>query len=151
MENRVTGGTMIALACSAIMGYAAQQPPATSAPTPAPRPSKTPSAQSEPKDKDTTTVIGCVQAGATPRQFVLASSPNVNAPAGLAPTLDKATRYELIPDATTDLQKLVGKQVEVKGAVTKNLIAPHDNDGAPSRDAASRLVARSIKETGTSC
>jgi len=54
METRVTTGTLVALACSAVLVYAAPQ-------------------QTNPS---TETISGCVQQGASANAFVLASAPH---------------------------------------------------------------------------
>jgi hypothetical protein len=160
MQNRVTSGTLVALACCAALSYAAQQPPSpapnvrppgTIAPTPTPQAPNAPSAK--PGDKDLTTVVGCVRPGTGLRSFVLASSPRpLVPPTAQAPpaTADKGTRYELVAESNVDLQKLVGRQVEASGTVSKSTAPTHDTT-APGRELLDRFDVKSVRETGMAC
>src|SRR5574339_834115 len=71
MENRVTTGTMVALAFSAALAFAAhrQQPEKES---------------TKARETSTATVTGCVQPGAGPKTYVLAESPSALVPPGAA-------------------------------------------------------------------
>ena len=127
MKNRITTGTMVALAFSAALAFAAQRP------QPA-------------KETSSATVTGCVQPGAGPKTYVLAESPSALVPPGAAAqpaaARDRGTRYELLPDDTIDLSKLVGRQVEASGTVSKPAV---------SSKALPKFALKSIRETGASC
>ena len=128
MENGITTGTMVALAFSAALAFAAPQ-------------------RSQPsKETSTATVTGCVQPGAGPKTYVLAESPSALIPPGAAaqpvPARDRGMRYELLPDDTIDLSKLVGRQVEASGTVSKPAVS---SKGLP------KFTLKSIRETGASC
>ena len=133
MQNRITTGTMVALACSAALAFASQRP------QPA---------------KEAATVTGCVQPGAGPKTYVLAESPSALVPPGAATqpaqARDRGTRYELLPDDTIDLSKLVGRQVEASGIVSKPAPSPNETKGTKS-DALPKFTLKSIRETGASC
>ena len=137
MENRITTGTMVALAFSAAMALAAQQ------------------RQTDSKETSTATVTGCVQPGAGPKTYVLAESPSALTPAGAAAqpasTRDRGTRYELVPDDTIDLSKLVGRQVEASGTVSKPVVSSNEPKGTPRRDVLPKFTLKSLRETGASC
>jgi hypothetical protein len=139
MENRVTVGTMVALACSAALALAAQRP----------QPGE------ESKETFTATVTGCVQPGAGPKTFVLAESPSALIPPGAAAqpaqARDRGTRYELLPDDTIDLSKLVGRQVEASGTVSKPAVSSNKPKGTTKGDALPKFILKSIRETGASC
>ena len=139
MENRVTTGTMVALAFSAAaLAFAAQRP----------EPAK------ESKETATATVTGCVQPGAGPKTYVLAESPSALIPPGAAAqppqARDRGTRYELLPDDTIDLSKLVGRQVEASGTVSKPA-ASSGQKGTTKSDVLPKFTLKSIRETGASC
>ena len=138
MENRVTSGTMVALAFSAALAFAAQRP----------EPAK------ESKETSTATVTGCVQPGAGPKTYVLAESPSALIPPGAAAqppqARDRGTRYELLPDDTIDLSKLVGRQVEASGTVSKPA-ASREQKGTTKSDVLPKFTLKSIRETGASC
>ncbi len=157
MHDRITGGTFVALACSAVLAYAAQQPrPGVGAP-PVAQPSVV-GAQLDRDAKETKTedvvVTGCVQPGAAPKTYVLAQTPSALVPAGAAsasPSVrDRGTRYELSADGV-DLQKLVGRQVEASGSVITTIGPSRDAHGAPDKDALAKLKAKSVRETGPTC
>ena len=152
MESRITTGTIISLACSAVLGLAAQQPgPGPSVP-PVPKPSVV-GANTDSKETSTATVTGCVQPGAGPKTFVLAESPSALAPAGAttATTRDRGTRYELLPDGALDLAKLVGRQVEASGTVSKPAVSSDTSKSTTRSDALPRFTVKSVRETGASC
>jgi hypothetical protein len=134
MGNRITTGTMVALAFSAALAFAAQRPQPGVGSAPAPRPS----------------VVG-----AGPKTFVLAESPSALAPAGAAtPPLaarDRGTRYELLSDGTIDLAKLVGRQVEASGTVSKLAVSSKAEKSTTRPDALPKFTAKSLRETGASC
>src|SRR4029453_12970472 len=112
-ENRITIGTMMALACSAVLAFAAPQRPQPS------------------KETSVATVTGCVQPGAGLKTYVLAEAPSALIPPGAAaqpvPARDRGTRYELVPDDTIDLSKLVGRQVEASGTVAKPAVSANED------------------------
>ena len=91
-------------------------------------------------------MTGCVQPGAGPKTYVLAEAPSALIPPGAAgqpaSARDRGTRYELIPDDTIDLSKLVGRQVEASGTVAKP---------AAAAKALPKFTLKSIRETGASC
>ena len=140
MRNRITTGTMVALACSAALAFAAPQRP---------QPSK------ESKETSTATVTGCVQPGAGPKTYVLAEAPSVLVPPGAAtqpvPARDRGTRYELLSDDTIDLSKLVGRQVEASGMVSKPAVASNEDKSTKRSDVLPKFTLKSIRETGASC
>ena len=135
MDNRITTGTIVALACSAGLALAAQR--------------------TDSKETSTATVTGCVQPGAGPKTYVLAESPSALAPPGAAkaplPESDRGTRYELLSDGTLDLSKLVGRQVEASGTVSKPAISSKEHKATTRADELSKFTAKSLRETGASC
>ena len=152
METRMTTGTLVALACSAALAYASQQPgPGAGAP-PAPRPSVV-GANTDSKETSTATVTGCVQPGAGPKTFVLAESPSALAPVGAttSTTRDRGTRYELLSDGTLDLAKLVGRQVEASGTVSKPAVSSDQGKSTTRSDALPKFTVKSLRETGAAC
>jgi hypothetical protein len=138
MQNRITTGTMVALAFSAALAIAAQRP----------------QSGTESKESSSATVTGCVQPGAGPKTFVLAESPSALVPPGAAAqpaqARDRGTRYELLSDDTIDLSKLVGRQVEASGTVSKPAVASNDKS-TKRTDALPKFTLKSIRETGASC
>jgi len=142
MENRITTGTMVALAFSAALAFAAQRP----------QPEKE---SKEAKETSTATVTGCVQPGAGPKTYVLAESPSALVPPGAAAqpaqARDRGTRYELLPDDTIDLSKLVGRQVEASGTVSKPAASSNGEKGTTKSDVLPKFTLKSIRETGASC
>jgi hypothetical protein len=157
MHDKITAGTFVALAFSAVLGYAAQQPrPGVGAP-PVAQPSVV-GAQIDRDAKETKAedliVTGCVQPGAEPKTYVLAQSPNALVPAGAStsPSVrDRGARYELSAGDNVDLQKLVGRQIEVSGSVVTRIAPAQNAHGAPAKDALPKLKAKSIRETGPTC
>jgi len=157
MHERITSGTVVALAFSAVLAYAAQRPqPGVGAP-PVAQPSVV-GAQIKRDAKEAKTedvvVVGCVQPGAEPKTYVLVQLPSALAPAGAATSpnvRDRGARYELSADKSVDLQKLVGRQIEASGSAVTRIAAAPDEDGAPTKDALAKLKAKSIRETGPSC
>ena len=137
MENRITIGTMMALACSAALAFAAPQRPQPS------------------KETSVATVTGCVQPGAGLKTYVLAEAPSALIPPGAAgqpvPARDRGTRYELVPDDTIDLSKLVGRQVEASGTVSKPALSANEDKSTKRSDALPKFTLKSIRETGASC
>jgi len=152
MNMRISTGTLVALACSAALGYAAQQPRAGAGAAPVPRPSVV-GANTDSKETTTATVTGCVQPGAGPKTFVLVESPSALAPAGAttATTRDRGTRYELLSDGTLDLANLVGRQVEASGTVSKPAVSSDPHKGTTRSDVLPKFSAKSLRETGASC
>ena len=136
MNNKITTGTIVALACSAALAMAAQRP-------------------QESKETSTATVTGCVQPGAGAKTYVLAEAPSALTPAGAAkpplPERDRGTRYELLSDGTLDLSKLVGRQVEASGTVSKPAASSKDDKATTRSNALPRFTAMSLRETGASC
>jgi hypothetical protein len=137
MEHRLTTGTLVALACSAALAFAAPQ-------------------RSQPsKETSTATVTGCVQPGAGPKTFVLAEAPSALVPPGAAvqpvPARDRGTRYELLSDDTIDLSKLVGRQVEASGTVSKPAVSSKEDKSTTKSDVLPKFTLKSIRETGASC
>ena len=139
MENRITTGTMVAIAFSAALAFAAQRP----------QPGK------ESKETSSATVTGCVQPGAGPKTYVLAESPSALVPPGAAAqpaaARDRGTRYELLPDDTIDLSKLVGRQVEASGTVSKPAVSSNEDKSTKRSDVLPKFTLKSIRETGASC
>ena len=140
MASRITTGTMVALAFSAALAFAAQRP----------QPAKESS-----KETSSATVTGCVQPGAGPKTYVLAESPSALVPPGAAAqpaaARDRGTRYELLPDDTIDLSKLVGRQVEASGTVSKPAVSSNQPKGTTKSDVLPKFTLKSIRETGASC
>jgi hypothetical protein len=112
-------------------------------------------AQTDSKETSTATVTGCVQPGAGPKTYVLAESPSALAPAGAPktplPERDRGTRYELLSDGTLDLSKLVGRQVEASGTVSKPAVSSKEGKSTTRPDALPKFTAKSMRETGASC
>jgi hypothetical protein len=154
MENRITTGTIVALACSAALAVAAQRPQPSVGSAPVARPSVV-GANTDSKETSTATVTGCVQPGAGPKTFVLAESPSALTPPGAAkaplPERDRGTRYELLPDATLDLSKLVGRQVEASGTVSKPAVSSKADKSTTRSDVLPKFTVKSLRETGASC
>jgi hypothetical protein len=154
MENKITTGTLLALACSAALAFAAQRPQPSAGSAPVARPSVV-GADTDSKETSTATVTGCVQPGAGPKTFVLAESPSALTPPGAAaPPLtvrDRGTRYELLPDASLDLSKLVGRQVEASGTVSKPAVSTRADKSTTRADVLPKFTVKSLRETGASC
>jgi hypothetical protein len=149
MESRVTTGTLLALACSAVMALAAPQQtnPSTGAPPGA-------GATERERARQTETISGCVQQGASAKAFVLASAPG-SAPAagaggGASAHPPQHATWELLPDSKTDLSKLVGKRVEVTGMA---VIGPTgaEPSRAPGNAGVTRFTVKTIKPIAGSC
>jgi len=100
-------------------------------------------------------VTGCVQPGAGPKTYVLAESPSALAPVGAptqpATTRDRGTRYELLSDGTIDLSKLIGRQVEASGTVSKPAVSANEHKATTRADALPKFSVKSLRETGASC
>jgi len=152
MDTRMTTGTVVALACCAALTLAAQQPRPGPGTPPTPRPSVV-GANTDSKETSTATITGCVQPGAGPKTFVLAESPSALAPAGAtqSTTRDRGTRYELLSDGTLDLSKLIGRQVEASGTVSKPAVSSDQSKSTTRADALSKFSVKSLRETGASC
>ena len=154
MENRITTGTILALVCSAALAFAAQRPTPHVGSAPVARPSVI-GTQTDSKETSTATVTGCVQPGAGPKTYVLAESPSALAPAGAATqpptTRDRGTRYELLSDGTIDLSKLIGRQVEASGTVSKPAVSSNEHKATTRADALAKFSLKSLRETGASC
>jgi len=154
MEKRITTGTIVALVCSAALSYAAQRPQPRVGSAPVARPSVV-GAQTDSKETSTATITGCVQPGAGPKTYVLAESPSALAPAGAATppasARDRGTRYELFSEGTIDLSKLIGRQVEASGTVSKPAVASSPDKATTRADALDKFTVKSLRETGASC
>jgi hypothetical protein len=152
METRVTTGTVIALACCAGLAIAAQQPRPSPNSPPTPRPSVV-GANTDSKETSTATITGCVQPGAGPKTFVLAESPSALAPAGATKpaSRDRGARYDLFSAGTIDLSKLVGRQVEASGTVSKPAASSDAAKSTTRSDALPKFTVESLRETGASC
>jgi hypothetical protein len=153
MENRITTGTIIALACSAALAFAAQRPTPGVGSAPVARPSVV-GANSDSKESSSATVTGCVQPGAGPKTYVLVEAPSALSPAGAvppAPDRNRGTRYELLSDGTLDLSKLVGRQVEASGTLSKPAVSSSERKSTTRPDALPKFTAKSMRETGASC
>ena len=146
--------TVLAWACAASLSSAAQRPAPRVGSAPVARPSVV-GANTDSKETSTATVTGCVQPGAGPMTYVLAESPSALAPAGAAKqppqTRDRGTRYELYSDGTIDLSKLVGRQVEASGTVSKPAVSSDEKKSTTRPDALPKFTAKSLRETGSSC
>jgi hypothetical protein len=153
MTQRQFVSTAAAFLCATALSSAAQRP----APSPGSAPSARPSvigAQKDSKVSTSATITGCVQPGAGLKTYVLAESPGALAPAGAAASpdaRDRATRYELFSDGTIDLSKLVGRQVEASGTVSKPAVSADDKKATTRPDALSKFTLKSLRETGASC
>ena len=73
------------------------------------------------KETSTATITGCVQPGAGPKTFVL------------------------------DLSKLIGRQVEASGTVSKPAVSSDQSKSTTRADALSKFSVKSLRETGASC
>lgn len=169
MERRITTGTMVAMAFSVVLAYAApHQQPRDESQQPRQREPQThtpPSAGAPPgaatpgiggdKGQETTTMIGCLHQGTSPRSFVFTQSPGTSVPNGGVGTAgareQQGNRYDLIPDSKTDLSKMVGKQVEVTGARAGTQATPPGQTRNSSDAALTRFTLKTIKQTGPSC
>jgi hypothetical protein len=136
------------------LSHAAQRPSPGVSSAPVARPSVV-GTQTDSKETSTATVTGCVQPGAGPKTYVLAESPSALAPAGAPktplPERDRGTRYELLSDGTLDLSKLVGRQVEASGIVSKPAVSSKGDKSTTRPDALPKFTAKSMRETGASC
>jgi hypothetical protein len=154
MTKTVFVSAFIASAMAATLSYGAQRPQPGVGSAPVARPSVV-GAQTDSKETSTATVTGCVQPGAGPKTFVLAESPSALAPTGAPktplPDRDRGTRYELLSDGTLDLAKLVGRQVEASGTVSKPAISSKEQKTTTRADALPKFTAKSLRETGASC
>ena len=155
MENKITTGTILALACSAALTFAAQRPtPSPGTAAPVARPSLV-GANKDSKETSAATLTGCVQPGAGAKTYVLAESPSALTPPGAATapaqTRDRGTRYELFSEGTLDLSKLVGRQVEVSGTVSKPAVSSDPHKSTTRSDVLPKFSAKSLRETGASC
>jgi hypothetical protein len=151
MQNKITTGTLAALVFSAALGYAAQQP-GVGAPPVAHAKVGT---NTDSRVTSTATITGCVQPGAGPMTFVLAESPSPLAPPdaapAAAPTRDHGTRYELFSESSIDLSKLVGRQVEASGTLSKPAASANPNRSTSRPDALPKFTAKTVRDTGSSC
>lgn len=153
MTQRHLVSAAVAFACATALGSAAQRP----APSPGAAPGARPSvvgAQKDSKQSSAATITGCVQPGAGLKTYVLAESPSALAPAGAAAspqTRDHGARYELFSDGTIDLSKLVGRQVEASGTVSKPAVSADEKKATTRPDALSKFTLKSLRETGASC
>ena len=154
MTSRLIVSTAMAFVCATALGAAAQRPQPGSGSAPAPRPSVV-GTNKDSKETSSATITGCVQPGAGPKTFVLAQSPSALAPAGAATqppqTRDRGTRYELLPDPSIDLSKLVGRQVEASGTVSKPAVSSNEQKATTRPDALPKFTVKSLRETGASC
>ncbi len=176
MQNRITSGTVMALACSAVLVSAAPQSrPNTGAP---PGASGAGVGAARNQNQQTTTITGCLRQGSTAHSFVLTQSPGTSVPDGGVGTAGgrdtRGNRYELLADSKTDLSKMVGRQVRVTGMQTLGPANPApgtsrdlsrertgdqpaagggtgERDRAPGDASLTRFNVQRITETGSSC
>ena len=95
-----------------------------------------------------------MQPGAGLKTYVLAESPSALAPTGAVASpqaRDRGARYELRSDGTIDLAKLVGRQVEASGTVSKPAVSSDEKKATTRPDALSKFTLKSLRETGASC
>lgn len=153
IKQRLVTTAILACACAASLS-SAQRPAPRVGSAPVARPSVV-GANTDSKETSTATVTGCVQPGAGPMTFVLAESPSALAPAGAATqppqARDRGTRYELFSDGTIDLSKLVGRQVEASGTVSKPAVSSNEKKSTTRPDALAKFTVKSLRETGSSC
>ena len=153
MTQRHLVSTAVAFVCATALSSAAQRPQPSPGSAPVARPSVV-GTQKDSKESSAATVIGCVQPGAGLKTYVLAESPSALAPAGAAAsphTRDRGARYELLSDGTIDLSKLVGRQVEASGTVSRTAVSADDKKATTRPDALSKFTLKSLRETGASC
>jgi hypothetical protein len=154
MTKTLFVSAFLASAVSATLSYGAQRPQPGVGSAPVARPSVV-GAQTDSKESSTATVTGCVQPGAGPKTYVLAESPSALAPAGAPktplPERDRGTRYELLSDGTLDLSKLVGRQVEASGTVSKSAVSSKDSKATTRADELAKFTVKALRETGASC
>jgi hypothetical protein len=155
MTQRQLVSTALACVCAGTLSSAAQRPPSPGVGSaPVARPSVVGS-NTDSKETSIATVTGCVQPGAGPKTYVLAESPSALAPPGAATpppqTRDRGTRYELFSDGTIDLAKLVGRQVEANGTVSKPAVSSNERKSTTRPDALPKFALKSLRETGSSC
>ena len=104
------------------------------------------------------TLIGCVQTGAAPASFVLASAtrapeltlgaparPDASAEKAVKPA-ERVTRYQLVVDGQ-DLTRFVGHKVEATGAVTTARSATERPESARP----TLFTATAVKEVSAAC
>jgi hypothetical protein len=144
MKTRITFGTMAALAWSGAIALGLPQSPAPTAPAKL--------------DEKPATVVGCVQAGTSPGQFVLTAGTAQDARPTAPGATDKAVRYTLLSQGEVNLQKLVGKKVEVTGTVSSTPTLTRSPDPTPGASARAgndtmiwRIVAKSVKDVAPTC
>jgi hypothetical protein len=154
MTYKRIASALLVSAFVATLSDAAQRPASGVGTAPVPRPSVV-GAQTDSKETSTATITGCVQPGAGPKTYVLAESPSALAPAGAPkaplPERDRGARYELLSDGTLDLSKLVGRQVEASGTVSKPAVSSKAENSTTRPDALPKFTAKSMRETGASC
>ena len=144
----------LACVCATALSSAAQRPQPSPGAAPVGRPSVV-GTNKDSRETSTATVTGCVQPGAGPKTYVLAESPSALAPAGAVKeppqTRDRGTRYELFSEETIDLSKLVGRQVEASGTVSKPAVSSDEHKSTTRPDALPKFTVKSLRETGSSC
>jgi hypothetical protein len=101
------------------------------------------------------TLVGCVQAGATAGQFVLASATSVPELRLGTPSLregttpEKALRYALTADGI-ELDKLVGRRVEASGSVLPQM--PGSVESVQGKlSTLQKFVAKTVKDVSGDC
>lgn len=154
MTHRLIVSTLFACACAVGLTAEAQRPTSRPGSAPVARPSVV-GTNNDSKESTTATVTGCVQPGAGAKTFVLAESPSPLTPPGTATapaqTRDRGTRYELYSEGTLDLSKLVGRQVEASGTVSRPAVSSDERKATTRPDALPKFTAKSVRETGASC
>src|ERR1044071_8369529 len=155
MTHRLIVSTVFACACAAGVSAEGQRPtPSPGSAAPVARPSVV-GANKDSKETTVATITGCVQPGAGAKTFVLAESPSALAPPGAATQppgkRDRGTRYELFSEGTLDLSKLIGRQVEASGTVSKPAVSSDEHKATTRPDALPKFTVKSLRETGASC
>ena len=153
MTHRHVVSTILAFVCATALSSAAQRPSPRPGSAPVARPGVV-GTQKDSKQSSAATITGCVQPGAGLKTYVLAESPSPLAPTGAAVsphTRERGARYELVSDGAIDLSKLVGRQVEASGMVSKPAVSADEKKATTRPDALSTFTLKSLRETGASC
>src|SRR5689334_12243599 len=128
--------TILACVCATGLSSAAQRPQSPPGSAPVARAAVV-GANQDSKETSTATLVGCVQPGAGPKTFVLAESPSALAPESAVKeppqTRDRGTRYDLFAEGALDLSKLVGRQVEASGTVSKPAVSSNEHKSTTRR------------------
>lgn len=155
MNKRKVVSAMLACVCGATLSYADQGQRVGTAPRP--RPTVGTNRDSKESEGEAHTMTGCVLAPSDSglKVYILAETLSVLQPEGAAPkpaqVRDGGTRYQLLSDGTTDLAKLVNREVSVSGSVTKPAVSSDPKKSTTRPDAMEKLTIKTVKDLGIPC